>query len=167
MTSPKPYRRTCKLARYLPALVALLAGTGPSLLRASIIVDVSHVGLPSTQGRDILRSGAWVPVVVDVTLDAQNAFDGTLRVAQTDNSGDRCYDSVEVHLQQSTGGMQRYYLYVPANTAYNQPSFEVELLNEDGEVVEVVAAGELAIRAKPLRPPMGISDDDVYILRIS
>lgn len=167
MTNSKPYRRTCRLARYLPAFVALLAAIAPSLLRADVIVDVSHVGLPSSQGRDIVRSGAWVPVVVDVSLDAQNAFNGTLRVTQTDNSGDRCYDSVEVHLLQSTGGMQRYYLYVPANTVYNQTSFEVELLDSDGEVVEVVSAGELTIRAKPPAPPMGISDDDVYILSVS
>ncbi|MEK7756656.1 MAG: hypothetical protein AAB385_05540, partial [Planctomycetota bacterium] len=135
--------------------------------QARVEVNVSHVGFPRVQGGDVIRSGAWIPIIVDLALAEQPSFDGSVRAAQMDNDGDECFDTVDVHLRAETGGSQRVYLYVPANPLRSQERFFVEVRTADGEAVKVVTQGEVSYRAKPAEPPTVIAPDDLLVLSIS
>lgn len=135
--------------------------------QARVEVNVSHVGFPRVQGGDVIRSGAWIPIIVDLALADQPTFDGSVRAAQTDNDGDECFDTVDVHLRAETGGSQRIYLYVPANPLRSQERFFVEVRTADGEAVKVVTQGEVSYRAKPAEPPTVIAPDDLLVLSVS
>ena len=136
-------------------------------VRADIELTVTRVGFPSLTG-PIVRNGAWTPVIVDLSLlGARESFDGTLRIAQTDNDGDECFDSLEVHLRQNSGGGQSYTLYVPSNPARGQGKFIVELLDDKGAAVEAISLGEQTFRAAPAQQPSVVSDDELIILDLS
>ena len=158
----KPQRRSVLVPCALAALLTLSAAAS-----ATVEVNVTHVGFPSVLEGDVIRSGTWVPVVVDLALVGQASFDGVLRTAQFDTDGDRCFDSVEVHLRAETGGTQRLYLYALANPNRGQGRFSVELRTPDGEITPVVSQGELTYRADPAGQPIPISHDDILILSIS
>lgn len=138
-----------------------------SSAQARVEVNVSHVGFPRVQGGDVIRSGAWIPIIVDLALAQQTSFDGSVRAAQVDNDGDECFDAVDVHLRVETGGSQRVYLYVPANPLRSQERFFVEVRTAAGEAVKVVTQGEVSYRAKPAEPPTVIAPDDLLVLSIS
>ncbi len=138
-----------------------------SSAQARVEVNVSHVGFPRVQGGDVIRSGTWIPIIVDLTLAEQTSFDGSVRTAQADNDGDECFDAVDVHLRVETGGSQRVYLYVPANPSRSQDRFFVEVRNADGEAIKVVSQGEITYQAKSSEPPVVIDPDDVLILSVS
>lgn len=134
--------------------------------RAGVTVQVARVGYPTLRMGHVVRTGAWTPIVVRLALVNQDAFHGTLRVAQEDNDGDRCYDSAEVHLSSETGGELTRYLYVPANPKRGA-RFAVELIDDDREMVEVVSNGVLTRAATPAARPNVITDDAILILSIS
>lgn len=139
----------------------------PSVSSGFVEVHVTRAGFPTLQQGDVVRSGAWVPLIVDLALTDQQSFDGSVRVAQFDDDGDECYDRVDVHLRGETGGTQRLYLYALPNTLRNQGRFVVELFSDEGEPVKVVSQGELTFRAEPALRPVGIADDEVLILSVS
>jgi hypothetical protein len=134
---------------------------------AHVEVNVTRVGFPTLQLGQVVRSGAWVPVIVDLSLVNQHSFDGTVRVSQFDNDGDQCYDAVGVHLLEGARESQRVFLYIPANTSRNQGRFLVEVFDEEGEIVRVVCQGALTLQASGTERPSVITDDDVLILSIS
>ncbi len=134
---------------------------------AKLEVNISHVGFPRVQGGDVIRSGAWTPFIVDITLAEQTSFDGSVRAAQMDNDGDECFDTVDVHIRAETGGSQRVYLYLPANPVRSQDRFFVEVRNADGDAVQIVNQGEVTYRARPVDHPTVMSADDVLILSVS
>jgi hypothetical protein len=154
------------------ALVVAFAviGSMPSAAHATLDVLVRHVGLPAIGERHVVRGGGWAPVIVDIGLqegDEAN-FDGYLKIAQLDNDGDVCYDTVEVHL---LGGLtppdsRRYYLYTLPNPVRGRETYAVEVYDTDGEIVEVLSDGELTTRATVKQPPVAISDDHLFILSI-
>lgn len=157
--------RAGRPALCLAGLVALIStGTAEAV---PVEVNVTRVGFPTLPAGDVIRNGAWVPVMVDVSLLKGVSFDGTLRVAQTDSDGDEAYDSVEVHLRQETGGTQRYYLYVVANAVRADPRFRVEVRGVEGETVQVASQGELTDLAAPSQQPRVLPDDDLLILSVS
>jgi len=129
-------------------------------------VHVVHAGLPSMQG-DLVRSGAWLPVIVDLDLLEGAAFDGSLRLAQFDIDGDECYDSVEVHLRSESGGAQRYYLYVVANPLRGREKMGVELRDAEGGVVQVVSQGELTRRPAAADAYHVADGDSIFLLSLS
>lgn len=155
---------------WVTAWVTACAAPAP----AAINVNVTQVGFPAMgsthyEAGNVIRRSAWVPIVVDLDLLDQPTFDGSLRVAQVDTDGDRFLDSVEVHLSDKTGGHERVWLYTMINPARDDGRCYVELLNQEGEAVEVITAGEPAYRAGPVddKQPNHISDDDYFILSIS
>jgi hypothetical protein len=147
------------------ALVVVLAIVNAA--QGRVEVHVAHVGFPRIQGGDVIRSGVWVPIIVDLALAEQPSFDGSVRAAQADDDGDECFDTVEVHIRSETGGTQRVYLYVPANPLRGQGRSYVEVRNAEGEAVKVVTQGELSYRAEPAEPPTVIAADDLLVLSIS
>jgi len=150
------------------ACLALLAWTAPTVpVLARIEVNVTRIGFPSMDGEDVVRGSAWAPVVVDLALVDQPAFDGWVRVAQFDNDGDEAYDLVEVHLGAETGGTRRVVLYSLPNFLQGQGKFHVEVQSLGGEAEEVVCQGELTRRPRPVRQPSAIPDDDLLILSVS
>ena len=151
------------------SIYTLIAVAMASSAQARVEVNVSHVGFPRVQGGDVIRSGAWIPIIVDLALAEQPSFDGSVRAAQIDNDGDECFDTVEVHLRSETGGSQRVYLYVPANPlrSRSQDWFFVEVKSADGEAVKVVTQGEVSYRARPAEQPTVIASDDLLVLSIS
>ena len=103
------------LGKPFVVLSLFIALGSPATVRADIELTVTRVGFPSLTG-PIVRNGAWTPVVVDLSLlGARESFDGVLRIAQTDNDGDECFDSLAVHLRQNSGGGQSFTVYVPSN----------------------------------------------------
>lgn len=137
-------------------------------LHGTVEVNVTRVGFPTLRTGAVVRPGAWAPVIVDVALTGpQQAFDGTLRVAQFDGDGDRCYDRVDVHLRAETGGNQRVYLYVPMNLSRERGALSVEVIGPEGEAVEVLCQGELTYLAAASQELQTIADDDLLILSMS
>lgn len=133
---------------------------------ATIEVNVTRVGFPTTAD-DVFRGGAWTPIIVDLALNNETSFDGSLRVGQRDRDGDECYDRVNVHLRAETGGNQRYYLYVLADRWDNKAQFVVELFDEEGNAVLVPSQQALTYQVEPAQQPIRITDDDVVVLSIS
>lgn len=149
-------------------LWAVVAALLPAAARGELIVDIAHVGFPASDG-DIIRTGAWTPVSVDVSLVGEESFEGSLRIAQIDLDGDVVVDEVPVSVRAETGGIARRFLYVPAaNPMREHPGarFSVEVLNADGEVLEVVSAGAPTRRVTLPQPPQMVSDDEYVILSI-
>ncbi len=136
-------------------------------VRADLEVNVTRVGFPTLppQG-DVVRTGQWAPVIVDVALIAQDRFDGVVRVGQFDVDGDECFDSHDLHLRNETEGV-RLYLYLLPNQSQNQGRFIVEVFDEAGEAVEVVSQGELTFQAEPAQAPTVLDDDSVLIMSMS
>jgi hypothetical protein len=139
----------------------------PHAAQGMVEVNVTRAGFPTLQRGDVIRSGAWVPIIVDLALLDEQSFDGSVRLGQFDNDGDECYDRVDVHLRAETGGAQRLYLYALANPLANQGRFIVELFDDEGEAVEVVSQGELTFQAQPAQRPSTIDPDDILILLLS
>lgn len=134
---------------------------------AAVEINVTQIGYPSLRGASVVRNGAWTPVVADLALINEAAFDGTLRVAQRDSDGDRCFDSVEIHLRRESGGTQRAWLYALTNARREANKFELQLFDANGETVKVVSQGEVATTAAPAEQPTVISDDDWLVLSLS
>lgn len=148
----------------LIAAVVLFAGAST---HAAVEINVTQIGYPSLRGSSVVRNGAWTPVVADLALLNEAAFDGTLRVAQRDGDGDLCYDSVEVHLRRENGGTQRVWLYALTNARRDANKFELQLLDAEGNAVKVVSQGEVSATAGPAEQPTVISDDDWMVLSVS
>lgn len=165
MLDPSAKRKAGATRLICATLVPLLIAGATA--QARVEVNVTRVGFPTQQQGSVVRSGAWVPVIVDLALLDQPGFDGSLRVGQLDIDGDECYDEVDVHLRADTGGTQRYYLYALANLLHNQGRFLVELFTDEGEAVEVVSQGELTLEAQTARQPFVMGDDEILILSIS
>lgn len=161
---PSTHRLPIKYALFCAASLALVIGTPAS---ARIAVNVTRVGFPSLRTGDIVRNGAWAPVIVDLDLLDSPSFDGSLRIAQYDNDGDQCYDGVDVHLMADTSPSRRYFLYIPTNQQRARDSFSVEVIDAEGQVVEVVSQGELSLFAKPSQIPTTIEPDDIVVLSLS
>ena len=152
-----------------PAFLCVILATflGPVAARGTIELTVTQAGFPTMTAGPVVRNGAWMPVIVDLDLINQQAFDGALRVAQFDNDGDECFDRVEVHLRADTGGSKRFILFVPANPKHGQGRLVVELRNDEGGAAEVLTQGELTYRASPIQQPTVIPDDHILILSVS
>lgn len=149
------------------SLIIVILFAIPQSVFARIELNVTRVGFSTLNSASVVRSGAWVPVIVDIALIDQPAFDGVVRIAQFDVDGDECFDSVEVHLREDTGGTQRVYLYTPSNPTKNEGRYRVELLNMDMEAIEVVTDGELRYVAEPSQSPEVIHDNEVLLLSVS
>ncbi|MCP4246781.1 MAG: hypothetical protein GY778_07005 [bacterium] len=148
----------------LIATHAVGLASAPALGR--VLGRVVHVGFPSLRGH-VVRPGAWVPVAVELSLEGQDSFEGSLRVEQPDQDGDLVYDEVPVQLH-GVAASRRYVLYCLAQPTTGRPtSFEIELLDATGAVVEVVADGELARSMRPGQPPQRLSDRAYLILSLT
>lgn len=154
----------------LAGLILACGGLGSiGEARAALEVNVTHVGFPAVNEQgDVYRVGDWVPIIVDLSLVGMPSFDGTIRTAQLDSDGDEASDTVELHLRSETGGTQRVFLYTIPNPAYENRGFSVEVRDTDGNLVQVVANGELTYRARPDEDrTVRITHDDLLILSIS
>lgn len=136
--------------------------------RAAIEVNVTHAGFPGiSPASDVYRYGVWVPIIVDLALIGQPAFDGFVRTSQSDADGDACVDSVEVHLRAESGGAQRVYLYSIASPNDRDRAFQVELRSSTGELVQVISEGAPTFHARPVGETQAIGHDEWLILSVS
>ena len=150
----------------------LLILSFPAASPARIIGDVVSAGLNARGtgfgGRRVVRIGAWTPIVVQLTLEGQTQFNGTLRVAQRDRDGDVCYDYHDVLLNVDSRATRTYTLYtLPTVGPDGGVKIDVELLNEEGEVAEMVSSGRLVRSLHPADAPVVLSDDEYLILEVS
>lgn len=153
--------------RFLSVLVLVAFITFQSAVLGKVDVNVTRVGFPSLSGDDVIRAGQWTPVVVDLALLDEPAFDGRVRVGQLDLDGDEVFDSVEVHLNAEQGGTRRVLLLTLPNPVGSQGRFYVELHTMEGEAVPMVSQGEVTRRAKPAKQPVVIPDDDQVLLSVA
>ncbi|MFQ5463138.1 MAG: hypothetical protein ACE5E5_11005 [Phycisphaerae bacterium] len=134
---------------------------------ALVNLNVARVGFPTLDMGAIVRYGMWAPIIIDVDLNGEPSFDGLLRVGQYDTDGDVAYDSVPVHLQISSGGSQRYQLYMMANTNRNDAPLLIELRDEEGKTVEVLCQGVPTRTPQPAATPQILDHDSLLILSMS
>ncbi len=148
-------------------LASLLIVGLPDTALGTLEVNVTRVGFPTLQHANVIRSGEWVPIIVDLALVDQPSFDGRIRVGQYDIDGDECYDDVGVHLRAETNDNQRLHLYALANPIRNRGRFFVEVFNEEGDAVQVLSQGTMTYQAALAASPSSIGDDDILILSLS
>ncbi len=137
--------------------------------RATVIGRVVHVGFPGAAG-DVVRPGAWTPVVVDLTLEGANSFDGFLRVSQRDKDGDLAYDRISVQLRADAGARRTYVLYCLTGPPGGDAGvLSVDVLDESGSVVEVISEDNHSpVRSlKPAQSPERLRPEEYLILSLS
>ncbi len=167
----QPARRTRPAPTVTWGFLAVVCAT-PA--HAAVNINVTQVGFPAIgragtfSSANVVRQSSWTPIIVDLDLIDDTTFDGTLRVAQFDADGDQYFDHVDVHLHAETGGAQRVWLYTLINPNRKDGKVLVELLNEDGAIVEFVSAGERVFIAGPVdnNQPVQISDDSLLVLSV-
>lgn len=157
----RPYQLGCWVGVLWPLIAA-------SAAEGRVIGKIDHVGFPASVG-DVVREGDWVPITVDLSLEGQTSFEGFLRVGQRDKDGDIAYDQTPVQLRSDSGGGpgRRYVLYVVAGPRSGQVFVSVDLLDTDGNVVELVCDGELTRSLEPAQQPARVSDDHFLMLELS
>lgn len=153
-----------------PAWWLVLAGASLALCGqapAELHVDDLRIGFRTIKEGNVVRSGAWVPITVGVSIYNQPAFDGILRVGQFDSDGDLCYDTVEIHLQAEGTNRVVRHLYVPVNPRRSNLTFTLEVLNDAGEIVEVIHDGEPKSQVRASESFNVLEDDRLLILEVS
>ena len=144
----------------------VLAGCARSA-SAVVRAEIVHFGFPGAMG-PVYRVGAWLPVVVDVSLENQQHFAGFLRIEQFDKDGDLCRNQVPVSLLADTGGRRRYWLYTLANPRrHRADGLRVQLLDEDERAVNVVCQGRESRYITAAAPPEDIGWETRLILDLS
>ncbi|MCH8959041.1 MAG: hypothetical protein IH835_06270, partial [Proteobacteria bacterium] len=157
-------RRVGHLLGCLTAFSCGLLVSAP--VQAGVIGRIVHVGYPTSYGH-VVRAGSWVPVVVELTLEGQSSFEGALRVEQPDRDGDLASDQVRVQLRGEGTAPRRYVLYcVASSRPGGDTSFSVDLLDGDGNAVEIVSDGKLVQRLKPGQQPEVLVRDEYLILEL-
>lgn len=154
-------------------LGTFLAAAPPA--RAEVLADIVAIGYPFPNGWGY-RQGAWTPVVVEIALLNQTAFDGRLRLQQPDRDGDFPVDEVEVHLIQandSPAAPRRYTLYALAHPtgSADRDFVQVQLFSqtEDGQLGSVVEVISQGARERTLSIPQNlieVGEDDLAILSV-
>ncbi len=172
---PNAQQQLSRLTRPAAAIIMLvLLGTSATpQAHAAININITQVGFPAINGTgtnaNVIRKSAWTPIIVDLDLIDETAFDGTLRVAQFDGDGDQYFDRVDIHLRAETGGAQRVWLYTLVNPNRNEGQVFVELLGPQGEMVEFISAGERVLAAGPVdnNQPVQIDDNAMLVLSVT
>ena len=161
-----------RLVRYaIITMVTVAAATGTAW--ATVVGEIVSIGFPSvggaSEGRDVVRTGAWVSVVVDLALKEQASFDGWVRVSQPDKDGDLCYDMQKVQLLGETS--RRYWLYVLAHggdgSSFRVADYSVEVLSGDNVRVELESGGQRVGVLTPRTAPETLTADEYLVLSVS
>lgn len=137
----------------------------------AVVGEIVRIGYPSVggvyEGRDLVRGGAWVPVVVDLSVEGAGSFDGWIRIAQPDRDGDLCFDTQKVQLVSDAGG-RRYTLYVLANPQADRSSaFSVEIRNSENRRIAVMSRGRSVDVLTPVQPPEMLTARHFLVLSVS
>ncbi len=135
----------------------------------SVIGELVRVGYPGVRGfgagSELYRPGEWVPVLVRLSLDNADSFDGWIRVSQPDSDGDLGSDRRQVHLRRDQS--REYWLYVLGSRPTGRASaFTVEVVSDDGEAVDLYSGGERVRRLTVAQPPDPLSAEDYLLLSI-
>lgn len=156
-----------RAAILLGCLLGVLCAVAPA--RAALVGKVVHVGFPASIG-DVVSSGAWAPVMVELALEGANSFDGFLRVSQRDKDGDLACDRVAVQLRADSGARRTYVLYCivgPLSGAAG--AISVDVLDQEGSFVEVVSedTGKPTRSLRPAQMPERLGGNEYVILSLS
>jgi len=160
-------------SRLTPIITAVVLSALADPASATVVGEIVSIGFPSVggmfEGRDVVRTGAWVPVVVDLSLKDQASFDGWLRLSQPDKDGDLCYDMQKVQLLGEVP--RRYWLYVPARgsgRSGGRPSdYSVEVLSADGVRVTLESGGQRVSVLTPRTTPDTLTADEYLVLSVA
>lgn len=152
--------------------MALVLWIGCASARADVIVQSVAIGfkarkLGESYAQGVMREGSWIPVVVDLVIENQAAFDGSLRIAQFDSDGDVAYDRVPVHLLASTGGAQRYVLYMLPSGQAGDRKLQIDVLDEQGRAVPVIYAGIATRTVRVEDTPATLEESALLLVDIS
>lgn len=139
-----------------------------STAEARVVGDIVRVGFPSVggihQGRDLVRDGSWVPIVVDLSIEGQASLEGWLRLSTRDKDGDLCVDRQRVQLLAEQSSARRYTLYTLAT---HQANVAVELINDNNSRIEIETRGVASWRVTPTVSPATLHDNDYLVLSVS
>ena len=146
--------------------VAFVLCVHPQVTRATVEVNVTHVGFPSGPSH-VARASSWTPILVDLALTDATPFSGTVRVYQPDRDGDRAIDLAEVHLQPGDkAGTHRVFLYAMLSPDRMRSRVWVELTDEKGRAAQVLSQGVLTHQAE-LGGVEVLHDDAILVLSLS
>ncbi|HSW45197.1 MAG TPA: hypothetical protein VLM89_06460 [Phycisphaerae bacterium] len=100
---------------------------------------VLHIGFPGSMtdsgapGAHHFRVGCWVPVLVELTNDDGDRFEGRIEVCQPDRDGDEVVARRDVVVQ----GMRLFFLYVPGAPFERPEQFAVRVYTTDGQFAQL------------------------------
>jgi len=127
------------------------------------------------QGTDHYRPGHWTPVLVELTNDDGDLFDGWIEVRQSDRDG----DEVVARRHATVRVTQRFFLYVPASviqrtvgiTSGVSPAgapFAVRVFDADGKLAPLFDdAGDRVHALTPSRRLIAVQNEELVVLDIS
>ena len=144
-------------------IAVLVAAFAAEAKAADLRGRIECVGL-SVQGIDHYRVGSWTPVLVELTNEAGDRFNGRVEIRQTDRDGDQIVATQEV----SVAGTRPYYLYVPGGVYKSQHQFVVRVFDEEDELAPLYDdKGQRIDELAPPREIRAIPDGTRVILDIS
>ncbi len=161
-------------------LGALWLGLSPLPAPAARLrIDSVQVGFPGGGQSERLPvshwygAGDWAPVLVRITNEDADLFDGSLQVVQTDRDGDEVVASQAVAVR----GTRQFTLYIPAGAVQEDDfglmrtrrrAFSVRVHDSSGNSVRI-AAGDVrdAIEACPAETPIPLPADTLVVLDVS
>lgn len=120
-------------------------------LRGSIV----HVGFPGSgsaqmeRGAHYYRVGSWVPILVELTNDDSDRFEGRLEVRQPDRDGDEVIARRDVVLQGQ--GTRQFFLYIPGGKFDRPEQFSIWVFDTAGQFAEL--RDDAGKPVTELRPP--------------
>jgi hypothetical protein len=137
------------------ALAALVAARG---LRAQPVQgDVAKVGFScGTPSGSVIREGQWFPILLQLTAQGSQVFQGQLRVEGIDLDGDFIAYTDKQFTVTPDAGMKRVWCYAVVNSLSEYPR-HVDILTDDG----------FRINRIPMPPCDVITNDDFLILDLS
>jgi len=146
------------------ALLLFCADAHAVHLRGQII----HVGFWATsrhnQGADHYRLGCYTPVLVELTNDDGDLFNGAIEIRQKDRDGDEIFDRLD---NIAVRGTRRYHLYIPAGRFHDVNQYAVRVFNTDGSLAPLYNDGNEPIsQLLPPRSLVEIPDEALVILCI-
>jgi len=127
------------------AVLALMPAAAPGVhLRGRIL----HVGFPGSgageydRGGHHYRVGTWTPILIELTNDDGDRFEGTIEARQADRDGDEVAARRDVVVQD----VRRCFLYVPGGRYERSGQFNVQVFAADGQFAPLYDDGGEKLR---------------------
>jgi len=129
--------------------------------------DVRSVGFQAgVQSRQVIREGRWFPVLLDLSAQGDQHFQGELRIERRDMDGDiAAYTESPVTLT-ANAGLKRVWAYAVTIHADSGSSVNVDVLSDDGILINRIAVPPFDIISADTQLIVDISEKPVAALNV-